>query len=320
MEWNSQNVGIYQVVRVWGQSAFWVAGTDFVPEIIQLLDPNDITFYTYDSVMPGDIVNIASNVLGTANIGQYTVLDDVMVGSNFTSYFPTSTQLYTTAVPQANVLPIPLGTQYDTVSILEGDPLTLYKHVVTVGPGPSGTSLATVTVDTPALLSRISNSLGAYMTIQNKLGYDLDLHVGLDGYKYYNGLLKQLNLVIYGDPTSPLTNPGVRSAGTNLDIKPAAIYRIEISVNVQIKIGLSPTDLSNRIKASIAGYVNQLGVGQPVALAGVIDAAWQVNGVTDVSIVSPPYTATQYQIAVGANQTAKVINPQTDITVSIVGD
>lgn len=312
-EWSVASEGIYQVVRTYGQNSFWVEG-NIEEEITQLLDPANLAFYTYDSVMPGDTLSIAGSILGLGNIGTYTVLDDAADG---TTLFPTATRLFTDPIPTATGSYVLLGTNFGQITVIESAPPVLYKRVTSVGPGLEG--LAAVIVDTPNLVNKISNSLGAYLTMENKLGFSNDVHYGIDGYKYYTDIMKQLNRVIYGDPTSPIDYPGVRAAGTDVDPKPALIKRIQVSISIRVRIGLSPTEISDRVKAAVAGYVRQLDVGEPVALSEIVTAAGKVNGVVAVAIISPTYSSSEDQIAVAADQTARVVNPQEDVLVSIVG-
>jgi hypothetical protein len=313
-EWAGSSQGIYQVVRTFGEGSFWVEGS-LVEEVTVLLDPADLSFYSYDSVMPGDTLSISGSVLGQANIGQYVVQDDVADGS---SLFPTATRLHTAPIPQdTGASFVILGTNFGQVSVIEESPTVLYKRISSVGPGLEG--LASVVVDSPESIAKISNSLGAYLTMENKIGFSTDVRQGIDGYKHYVGLLKEVNRVIYGDPTSPVDFPGYKAAGADVDVKPALVKRIQLSLSIRIKIGLSYTEIQDRVRAAVAGYVNQLGPGQPVSLSEVVSAANKVNGVVAVAVVSPAYGVGSDLIQVGADQVAKIVNPQEDVLVSIVG-
>lgn len=186
-----------------------------------------------------------------------------------------------------------------------------------VGPGESG--LAAVLFDSPDLVNRFSSSNGAYIEMQGKIGYDTVPAFGIDAYKYYGGLIKELNKVIYGDPTSPDTYPGWRAAGTDIDIKESIIKRIYISLSVRVRTGIAFSDVRESIKAAVAGYVNNLDVGQSVALSKVIEAASKVNGVSSVVVTSPTYNVSSDSIKVGAQESALIVDPTFDVTVSILG-
>lgn len=314
-QFDPANIGIYQVVRTFGQDAFWVIAPQAVEEMIILGNAGNLAFYSYDSVMPGDVLVIATNALGTSNVGQYTVLSN----ANGPSYsFPSATRIWTQTIPNPPGSPVTLGTSAQQVNVLEKNPISLWKRVFALGPANGG--LANVIVDTPNLVTKLSSSLGAYITGEGKLNYDNQVHFGADSYKYYGGLVKTLNQVIYGDPTQPLVYPGIRAAGTNVRIMWALLYRTILGIAIRVQNGVPFDEVSDQITASIAGYVNGLNVGEAVSLSQVIGSAQTVPGVTSVAITAPTYNAANDQIAIGANQRAAIINSLTDVTVSQIGE
>lgn len=312
LEFDVGSYGVYRVTRVYGEDAFWVEGR-LVEEVTQIFDPSDVTFYSYDSIMPGDVLVISGDVLGQKNIGQYQVLDDAVNGS---SLFPTSSTVYTKAFVENATLKS-LSNKVDQFFFLEKEPVKMYKKIVSVGPAEG--NLANILVDSPELITRLTSSNGAYLTALNKLNYDNDIHHGIDGYQHYTGLMQEVNKVIYGDPTSPIQYPGVKAAGANVDIKPAIVKKITMSVSVRIKSDLTYSEIQDSVKASIAGYIATLGVGENVSLSGVIATATNIEGVISVVITSPTFALGSDLIKVNPDEKALVINPATDITVTITG-
>lgn len=312
LEFDVGNNGIYRVVRIYGQDAFWVEGR-LVEEVTQILDPADMTFYSYDSIMPGDILVVSGDVLGQKNIGQYEVLNDAVDGS---SLFPESSVIYTKAFVENATLKS-LSNKSDQFFFLEKEPVKMYKKILSVGPAEG--NLANILVDSPELITRLSSSNAAYLTMLNKLNYDTDLHHGIDGYQHYTGLMQEVNKVVYGDPTSPIQYPGVKAAGANVDIKPAIIKKITMSVSVRIKSDLTYSEVQDSVKAAIAGYIATLGVGESVSLSGVIATATNLEGVISVVITDPTFALGSDLIKVNPDEKALVINPATDITVTITG-
>lgn len=312
-EFNQANQGIYQIVRTFGDDTFWIAGDNIVEEQIIIGDPNNMKFYSYDSVMPGDTLVITTNILGAVNVGRYTVVDE-SYGVGYS--FPTATRIWTTLItsPQG---PTALGQDYALVNIEEAKPLSLLKRILTVGPGSN--ELATILVDSPELIERITSSAGGYLVATGKLNYGTNIAFGVDSYKYYGGLIREINKVIYGDPANPTRYPGVRAAGTDIDIKPAITRRITLGLGVRVRTGVPFTTIRERIKSNVAGYVNSLGVGQAVAVSEIIKAAQEVSGVLAVAVISPTYNAANDMIPVGSDERAYVADPTTDITVSILG-
>ncbi|NBP13559.1 hypothetical protein EBU95_04055 [bacterium] len=311
-EFDVGNTGIFRVVRIYGQDAFWVEGV-LTEEVTQLLDPADLSFYSYDSIMPGDVLVVSGDVLGQSNIGQYTVLDDSVDGSSF---FPESTLLYTEPLTAA-VVGASLTNKSDQFYFLEQTPVKLFKKIVSIGPEDG--DLANILVDSPELISKLSSSNGAYLTMLNKLNYSTNIKYGIDGYQHYEGLMQEVNKVVYGDPTLPIQYPGVKAAGANVDIKPALIKKITMSVSVRIKTDLTYTEIQDSVKAAISGYIASLGVGESVSLSGVIATATNLEGIISVVITDPTFALGSDLIKVNPDEKALVINPATDITVTITG-
>lgn len=313
-EFSINNTGIYKVVRVFGEDAFWVEISNPVEEITEILDPTNLSFYSFDSAMPGDQITVSTLLLDSANVGQYTVMDE---SAGYATQFPSPDRVWLSpAIPVPNGSFIGLGNEFNLFNLQEAAPLSLWKRVLTAS--AISDNSASVVVDSPELMDRISVSFNAYLTMKNKLGFNSSINYGIDGYKSYQGLVKELQRVIYGDPTSPSLYPGVRAAGTALEIKPATIRRItDISISVRLNTGIPFAQVRDKIKAAVAAYINSLGVGAPVSLSSVISAASSINGVTAVSLVSPTYNSSSDRITVGSSETAKVIDSTTDITVSL---
>lgn len=306
-EWNSGNLGIFQVVRVFGEDAFWVENSDSIEELITLGNTGNLSFYTYDSIMPNDTVTISGSVLGAGNIGTYKVLDDP---------FPSATRLYTDAVP-VQTANKQLGNNYVHFNVEEESPLRLWKKILAIGPATG--NLATVIVDSPNLVNRISSSNAAYIEAQGKLSYSLLPTFGIDAYKYYLGLVKELNRVIYGDPIYPIDYPGYRAAGTTIDIEPASLRRISVSLSIRLKTGVSFSIIRDAVRGSIAGYINTLAVGESVSLSKIIESASEIAGVVSVVITYPDYNAGNDTIKVTSKEKAYVVNPIEDILIDSLG-
>lgn len=314
-QFNPDNTGIYQIVRTFGQDAFWIYAPNSVEDMMILGNAANLAFYSYDSVMPGDLLIIATNALGTANVGQYLVAGPSTGPSYF---FPTATRIWTATIPNPPIGTITLGSNSTLVNVQEANPINLWKRILSYGPA-NGT-LANILVDTPNLVTRLSSSLGAYLIGEGKLQFTTQVEYGIYSYQYFEGLIAALHQVIYGDPTNPLNYPGIRASGTNIRILPALIYRVLIGLAIRTQIGVPFQSVSDAVRASVAGYIGTLGVGDPVNLSQVVAAAQTVPGVLSVVITSPTYNAANDQIPISANQRAEVVNSQTDISVSQIGE
>lgn len=311
-EFHNDNLGIFRIVRVLGNNTLWV-DAHLTEELVHIFTKNNFSVYSYDSVMPGDLLKISGPVLGANNIGSYVVLDD----SN-TSRFPTPTRIYTSPIPQPSGPSfLFLGDSVEEVAVLEKDPLVVYKKILALGPAQNDDQ-ALVVVDTPNLVDRFNNWLGAGLNSIQKINLDETLNVGIDGYVFFKGLIKLANTVVYGDANNQLTYPGFRAAGTSVAIAAALIKRIKVTLSVRVHTNIPTSIVIENVKMAVAGYINQLKVGEPISLPKIIAAASQVNGVVSALLISPSLESGDI-IFVGANQVAKIINPTEDIVVNLIG-
>jgi hypothetical protein len=311
-EWNGGNTGIYQVVRVFGDDSFWIENTNAVEELLTLGNSDNLSFYSYDSIMPGDTLVVSGSVLGDTNIGRFVVRDESF---DPTYAFPTANRLWTDVMIAHTSTN--LGDSYVQINIEELNPVRLWKRVFSIGPGAS--NLATIVVDSPNLMNRISSSNAAFIVSQGKVAYDTVPAFGIDAYKHYRGLIEQLNKVIYGDPTDPINFEGIRAAGTDIDIKAAIIRRVTLAISIRVRTGIPFSEVREAVKAAAAGYVNNLGTGDQVALSKVVEAVSKVNGVASVVITFPTYNSVEDQIPISPQEKALIIDPTNDVTVSILG-
>ena len=312
--WADENQGTYQVVRTFGDT-FWVEGINFTEELVTLGNAANLKFYSYDSVMPGDVLVIANDkAFGPVNVGQYTVVDD-LYGAGY--YFPTSTVISVVGLLGSSPTTSVLGGYVDQVNVEEQSPTAVWKKIFAVGPGFSG--YAAVVTDTAALMDRFTDSLGAYMTVGGKIGFNQNANYGVDAYRYYLGLLKELNKVIFGDSTNTTQYPGVKAAGSDLDINAAIRKRVQISVSIRVRSDVPFDLIRDEVRACIAGYVNGLDVGQPVSLSKVVTAAGNVYGVLSVVLDYPVYSAANDLISVAFDEKPLIVDSSTDVVVSILG-
>lgn len=319
-EFDKANQGVFQVVRIFGQDSFWIEHDNTAEEVITLGNSGSMKFYSHESVMPGDTLVITTDSFGPQNVGRFTVVDESFgVGYSF----PTSTRIWTTAIPNPPVSAITLGGEFSQFNIEEQDPIRLWKRIF--GVGPSAGTDAAIIFDSPELTEKLTSSLGAQLIGQGKLGFDAGIvsetgtiHSGIDAYKYYIGLIAELNKVIYGDPADRINYPGWRAAGTAIGIKPAILRRVKASFSIRTKSGVPFVEIRDRVKAAVAGYVNSLDVGESVSISRMVAAAGTIPGVVSVAVTFPTYDASNDLIAVAANEKAFVVDPTVDITISLI--
>ena len=277
----------------------WVAS-------ISLLPPAD-EFNSSISYPVGAIVQFAGNV--------YTAI----VANPAPSVQPPSSDYWQAYSGFTNKAYTQLGVQYVNFSLVEKSPLSIYKQVVGTGASEIGNDFAFVLVDTPNLMDRIDNSFGGFIEAQSKIGLDTGTKLGLDGYRYYRGLIKELYKVIYGDPSDTALE-GVRAAGADIDIQAPIRRRIKLSAVIRIKTGIPSSDIIEATKNAIASYVNSLGIGQALSLSAAIAEVQSVSGIVTVEIDPiAPTSAVNGLITVSSGEVARIINVDEDILVTLIG-
>jgi uncharacterized phage protein gp47/JayE len=301
------NLGIFSIVKVFGDN-IWFENDLGVEDIIENPATNVFNIYSYDSVMPGDKLNIGGSILGVNNVGIYTVAPNILQMSD--------TQIIVNGTLSA-IGPVTLGAQSVNISITEAAPLNMIKQVTSTSVSQNNADFAFIGVESPSLITRFSPSLGGVVESLGKLGVEESTKTGLDAYRHYRGLLRSTYDVIYGDPTDP-SKQGVRAAGTDIDIQPPIIRKISAAVSVRIKSGVPFTEIIDAVKSAIAGYINSRGVGQPVSISQIIAAAQRVEGVLAIPTITTNPVAQNGLINVQPNEVSKVLNTAADITVSIV--
>lgn len=301
----AQNVGTYRVVRVYGDS-FWVENSGGVNQYVTGLISGSIKFFSADSVLPGDTLKISTNLFGSDLVGEYEV-----------QAATATTLTLGVALPFA-VSATPLGADFELFQVIEATILTLIKQVQAVSGAESGTDRAWLGFETPDLVDRMTAVFGAGVTAYGKLAAPETIKPGLDGYRFYEGLTRELYKVIYGDPNDP-TNSGIRAAGTDINIDAALTRRISVTLDVRIKTGIPSSEVSNAAKSAAASYINSLGVGQVVSLSALTSTVQDVSGVLSVVVSDSSPVASSGIILVLPGESARVGNPDTEILVNIIG-
>lgn len=156
------------------------------------------------------------------------------------------------------------------------------------------------------------------LTALNKLGFPENTPAtNSDGYKYYSGLLGEVNKVIYGDPTDPVNYPGYASANANIEVTAPQVKQVFLNIFVRMQSGFSLSEAKLAIRNAAAAAVNATPVGQDVAYSDVISAVNAINGVFAVAIEDN--TTDHPTIPVLSYEKPLIIDLEKDINVTITG-
>jgi len=281
------------------QSAVFVTGGVF-----QLVRPQ-MQFYEYDATVVGDSFVVTGNTLGTLNNGNFSVIqvldrNNAIVGQTLSS-----------------VNNVSLNGVEDSVYVLEERPYIGYKHTTLVAAQPGSTTTNLITFDTKAQYEKIDQSAAVELSTLNKMNWPTALKIGLDSYRFDTGLIAQANSILYGNPRDPLTFPGVAAAGAEIFIRGPLVKRISVGIVIRTLTGVPFGATAAQVKTVVSSLINGNDIGQPIAISAIISAVNSVKGVRAVSITSPQYDSTHDLIALAASEKALIIDPTTDISVSL---
>ena len=107
-------------------------------------------------------------------------------------------------------------------------------------------------------------------------------------YENYINLLKEAQTVIDGNLDNIVGYPGIRSAGVKVLVRPAKRTPVDVTLDVTIDSQLTDIDTAGFLsKQLVISYVNNLGIGDDVILAEIIERIMGVDGVTNVHVITP---------------------------------
>jgi len=303
---NAVNQGIYKVERMYNDS-FYVVNVTGLEEEVTMAGNSDLSFYAYDSVMPGDELILGDTILGALNKGTYVVAS---------SPFPTATAIAVTPSFATNQSSTVLGPSVANVTILEKAPFFAYRQLLNITPDPANINGFAIITDNAILPDKLNISAGTGMSAVSKLGFTTTVQIGEDSYKHWMGLIHEVGKVIRGQATDPTTYPGVGAAGSFIEISSPLPKRIQVAIVVRDRTGVSFNTIKSRVQNAVAAYINSLGVGEPVVFSEIVSTVQEINGIQAVSISSPTYNSTNDQIISQFNEKPVVQNITTDVIVS----
>lgn len=97
-------------------------------------------------------------------------------------------------------------------------------------------------------------------------------------------------------------NPGLRAAGTNVEVSAATIVSINIELTATI-YRVEEARVQNDITVKLQEYINGLGIHENVVLSSIIVLLKQIPGITDISGLT--VNGSTDNIVIGVNQIAR---------------
>lgn len=277
-----------------------------------LRNVSDITILEGDSVRTRDHLFVSEtaspNWFNVNNSGTFNIL---AVGTNTTDRRPFLRVRNTSGIAESNRLFSVINSDF---SITENDDhrfrsIRRVEHIMLDEFDPS----RRVAYLTPAdRRYKFTQTNGTKIAPLGKLDFDTDIVEGVDGYRYYTGLLRTVQRIIDGYEPDETNFPGRKAVGGIIELLPPLIQRVNVSLDVTTQEGVNLTDISNEIKSTIIQYVNTLGVGADVILADIIVRVKGIEGVEAVTFITP--NPSEERVKIADNERA-FIQPQ-DISIA----
>jgi len=307
------NQGLYRIVRL-DSAGVWIENSAAIEESEVYCGA---VVLAADSLLPGDTVSINSDLWGVTNKGNWTV---TFVGSTdpFDDTHVFKVDVSSKALTAVSA-PGALGTtEAKKVLAIEGTPTRLIKRIEGIVPNQDDTDLADVRFDTYLRSSMVTEVAGTIMTSLDKLSFPVTVSRGVDGYRYSTGLIGQVSKELYGDDEDPVAYPGVIAEGATVNISGPIVKRVAMTLVIRAQSGVSRADVASQVKSTVASTINKIGVGQPIAISSIVEAAQSVNGVVAVSVRSPTYDDTHDLISIQPYEKPLVLDIDSDIGVVFV--
>jgi hypothetical protein len=308
------NDGITDTVSVANTGTFTILAIDDTNGVVWFSNPAGVdersiaSFQcsTLGSIMPGDTLNVGHTNWGVANKRSFTVATANVGG--FASVFTT---VEAPAASGAVVGPQTL------VTLRSSTPIRLLKKLTTVVP-TSNPDLDVMVFEGTDGSTVIAEGLGSTVVALSKLGFPLGASVGADGYAYSTGLIGEANKVLYGSETDTVTYPGVVAAGSVVNISGPTVRRVQLSLLLRIRNGANRIAVFDAVRNSIATFVNEVKVGQSIAISDLVAVANAINGVESVVVADPTYDISADKISVQPYEKPLVLVPNVDITLTLI--
>jgi uncharacterized phage protein gp47/JayE len=277
-----------------------------VDQGVTLKSVDDIQVYEGDSIATGDslvIENIASSDwFNTANSGVREI-------TAFGTFSPDK-RPFVRVVNGGGVAESArkMSVKVDGVYMIEGvdNKYETIRQVDHAAISQFNSNYRTLYITPPDRSTKMAEIYGTKIESMGKLGFDVSVTTGVDGYTYYVGLMRTVQRIIDGFEPDPSNYPGRRAVGSSIEPLPPLIKQVSLALDVTTRDGVNLTDISNDIKSAIIGYVNSLNVGGDVILSEIVARIMAITGVDAVTFTSP--TPNTERIAVADDQKA-LTNP-----------
>lgn len=301
-----ENRGTFRVVAV-DDTYFVVENENGAPESSVDIDiPEDVRFFYSESAIIGDKLNVSDAVFLEPNRGQHPVI-------NFGTDASLKTQYLTMTIDSSsNQTGVVLTGLPNTFFVTDGTLFSAFRRVTNFAADPSDVQSSIVYVAPATNAHKMSNSFNTSITPVQKFSFASEVAIGVDGYRYYTGLLATVQKTVDGYDPDPVNFPGYKAAGTQIETVPPLVKDITVNVIVKTSGGINLSTVSDAIKSAILNYIKGLGVGDDVIISELTAAVMSVEGVESATLFDP--APTDERIVIQDNE--KAVISIDDVTVS----
>lgn len=314
---DTQNQGRFRLTGVYGSGTEQIVYYENENAVVQsnvIATVAQLKFYTSDSVFAGDTLVVSgdgdSNWFSQNNRGSFEIVD---VGFS-TGYYVDVSNSYVTNENKT------LASNPSGFYAISATDFTDYRTVANISVDPADESYRTILLspdnnDGVRNPDKISDSYSSYLAASGKLAFPSGIHRGVDGYKYWTGVLQEAQWTVDGLDFNPSIYPGLRAAGPQVEVIPPLVQRIKISLDARPVNGVNVNSVADQIISAVLAYINSLGVGEDVVMSEIVSAAQSVPGVDSITITYPAPAGNIAPERVTIQDNEKAIAFYEDITV-----
>ncbi|MEM4379056.1 MAG: baseplate J/gp47 family protein [Thermoplasmatales archaeon] len=208
-----------------------------------------------------------------------------------------------------------IGNNDTSIGFVEGTAFFGFRIVAGHGISPTNSEESELYLRPKRFTSKMTDTFGTVISSPYKINFQDLTYTGIDGYKIFSGLIQQAHRIIDGLPTNIALFPGVKAAGTVIEVLPPLIRAIQLELQVRPKDGVTLNSITDLVKATVERYINTLGVGRPVVLSEIIRVVQGLPGVFSVTILSTRPVANDDRIVVSEIEKPYIIDITRDISV-----
>jgi phage-related baseplate assembly protein len=106
-------------------------------------------------------------------------------------------------------------------------------------------------------------------------------------YTAYDGLVREVQKLVDGDPDDRANYPGWRAAGVRVRVTVPTVLQQTVVASVLVAEGFVKATVLEEARAAVLDYINNLGISGDVLRAELIERIMGVAGVVNVSLTSP---------------------------------